>query len=228
MVPPSTELLPSAAPSSVHHFVATPDEGVAGGQREGRCGKAEGAQHAVVGDQQVAQLGTGVLDGAPWVLAAHQLVPDPALGRVGDLDEFQPPQLVGPCGHAGRRRHGTAETARAAAPVVMPGCGQSDPAGGVKSSQGLQAAGQLGLPAGVQEAAQLADPAADFHAAGRAGSRDQRLDARQGFGIRERGGNPVLFVHALGVAQQEPICQVQVVCKRQPAGPARGCPARAG
>ena len=24
MVPPSTELLPSAAPSSVHHFVATP------------------------------------------------------------------------------------------------------------------------------------------------------------------------------------------------------------
>ncbi len=25
MVPPSTELLPSAAPSSVHHFVATPD-----------------------------------------------------------------------------------------------------------------------------------------------------------------------------------------------------------
>ena len=28
----------------------------------------------------------------------------------------------------------------------------------------------------------------------------------------------MLFVHALGVAQQEPICQVQVVCKRQPAG----------
>ena len=26
MVPPSTELLPSAAPSSVHHFVATPDQ----------------------------------------------------------------------------------------------------------------------------------------------------------------------------------------------------------
>ena len=27
----------------------------------------------------------------------------------------------------------------------------------------------------------------------------------------------MLFVHALGMAQQEPICQVQVVCKRQPA-----------
>ena len=26
MVPPSTELLPSAAPSSVHHFVATPEK----------------------------------------------------------------------------------------------------------------------------------------------------------------------------------------------------------
>ncbi len=66
-------------------------------------------------------------------------------------------------------------------------------AGGVQSAQGL-------------------------HAAGRAGGRHQRLDTCQGFGIRERGGNPVLFVHALGVAQQEPICQVQVVCKRQGAG----------
>ena len=30
MVPPSTELLPSAAPSSVHHFVATPRAGPGG------------------------------------------------------------------------------------------------------------------------------------------------------------------------------------------------------
>ena len=39
------------------------DEGVASGQRESRCGEAEGSQHAVVGDQQVAQLGTDVLGG---------------------------------------------------------------------------------------------------------------------------------------------------------------------
>ena len=95
----------------------------------------------------------------------------------------------------------------------MPGCGQSDPAGGVKRSQGLRAAGQLGLPAGVQEAAQLADPAADFHPASRAGSRDQRLDALQGFGIRERGRNPVLLVHVLGMAQQQATCQARIVCK---------------
>ena len=62
------------------------------------------------------------------------------------------------------------------------------------------------INASVQETEQNADPAADFHAAGRAGSRHQRLDTYQGFGIRERGGNPVLFVHVLGVAQQEPIC----------------------
>ena len=72
------------------------DEGVASGQRESRCGEAEGSQHAVVGDQQVAQLGTDVLDGATRVLAAYQLVPDPALGRVGDLDKFQSVQLVEP------------------------------------------------------------------------------------------------------------------------------------
>ena len=39
------------------------DEGVASGQRESRCGEAEGSQHAVVGDQQIAQLGTDVLGG---------------------------------------------------------------------------------------------------------------------------------------------------------------------
>ena len=73
------------------------DEGVASGQRESRYGEAEGSQHAVVGDQQVGQLGTDVLDGATRVLAAHQLVPDPALGRVGDLDKFQSVQLAS-CG----------------------------------------------------------------------------------------------------------------------------------
>ena len=46
----------------------------------------------------------------------------------------------------------------------------------------------------------------------------QYLDASQGFGIRERGGNPVLLVHALGMAQQQATCQVRVVCKRQGAG----------
>ena len=192
------------------------DEGVAGGQREGRGGEAEGPQHALLGDQQVAQLGAGVLDGAARVLAAHQLVPDPALGRVADLDQCQPAQLVHAGGHADRRRHGAAETARAAAPVVMPGHGQSDLAGGVERAQGSQATGQLGLPAGVQEAEPLADPAADFHAASRAGGRHQRLDARQGCGIRKRAGNPVLLVHVLGMAHWKSTCEVLFVCKRQP------------
>ena len=128
------------------------DEAIASGQRESRCGEAEGSQHAVVGDQQVAQLGADVLDRATWVLAAQQLVPDPALGRVADRDQFQSAQLVDACGHADGRRHGAAATARAAATVVMPGCGQADLVGGVESAQGLHAAGQLRPPASVQEA----------------------------------------------------------------------------
>ena len=123
-------------------------------------------------------------------LAADSLVPDAVaeitspdfLGeRLGHAQLRPPsaPQRVEPDRfhrHLGPGRREAADTARVAAAVVMPGCGQSDVAGGVQSAQGL-------------------------HAAGRASGRHQRLDTCQGFGIRERGGNPVLFVHALGVAQ---------------------------
>ena len=47
------------------------DEGVAGGQRESGRGEAERAEHAMFGDQQVAQLGRGVEDGAAGMLAGE-------------------------------------------------------------------------------------------------------------------------------------------------------------
>ena len=87
----------------------------------------------------------------------------------------------------GRRE--AADTARVAAAVVMPGCGQSDALTTKHLRKLVAAPGQCGAgPEGPCPA-------------GRASGRHQRLDTCQGFGIRERGGNPVLFVHALGVAQ---------------------------
>ena len=52
--------------------VVPADPAVAVGQLQGGGGEAEGAEDAVVGDDQVAQLGAGVADGAPGMLGGDE------------------------------------------------------------------------------------------------------------------------------------------------------------
>ena len=140
------------------------------------------------------------------VLKAHQLVPDAPLVVVGHLDQLQSTHPVDPPGHADGRGDRPAEPARPAAPVVVGGSGQCKAVGGFQSTQGPQAAGELRPPVGAKELEQFADLPADRGAAGRARCRQQRLDACQARGARQGGRNPVLLVHALGMAQQRSIC----------------------
>ena len=60
------------------------DERVARGQSEGGGGEADGPQHAVLGDQQVAQLDAGVLDRSARVLLGDHSVPQLQLAAVAD------------------------------------------------------------------------------------------------------------------------------------------------
>ena len=116
---------PGHAMQLAHAPVGVPaDEGVARGQCQGRRGEAEGPQHAVLGDQQVAHLRADVLDGPARVLAAHQFVPDAPLVVVGHRDQLQSAHPVDPPGHVDGRGNRAAEPARPAAPVVVAGSGQ--------------------------------------------------------------------------------------------------------
>ena len=194
------------------------DEGIARGQRQGRGGEAQRAQHAVVGNQQVAQLGSHVTGGAARMLALQQLVPDPPLVVVGDRDQRQPLDEVGPCGHVRRGGHGPAETARPAASALVAGGGQLDAAVRVEGAQRLHAAGQLGPAAGVLESERLADPPTHLGPAGGAGLSQQVLQSIDAVGAGERGSNLILLVHTQGMAQGKHKSQVLSMGQRQAAG----------
>ena len=142
------------------------DEGITRGQRQGRGGEAQRAQHAVVGNQQVAQLGAHVPGRAARMLALQQLGPDPPLVLPADLDQRQPLDEVGPRGHVRRGGHGPTETARLAGPAPVAGRGQLDAAVPIEGAQRLHAAGQLGPAAGVMESERLTDPTAHLGPAG--------------------------------------------------------------
>ncbi len=193
------------------------DEGITRGQRQGRGGEAQRAQHAVVGNQQVAQLGAHVPGRAARMLALQQLGPDPPLvlpddldqrGRPqrllpDDLDQRQPLDEVGPRGHVRRGGHGPTETARLAGPAPVAGRGQLDAAVPIEGAQRLHAAGQLGPAAGVMESERLTDPTAHLGPAGGAGLSQQVLQPIHPVGAGECGSNLILLVHAQGMAQDK-------------------------
>ena len=184
------------------------DEGVAGGQRESGRGEAERAEHAMGGDQQVAQLGPGVEDGSARMLAGDEFVPGAALVLVADLDELQVAHQVDPGGQADRRGHGTVQTARAATLAVVPGRGQVDLAGGFESAQGLHATGDLRLAAGIEESEPGADPPANFGAAGVTSVGHEFPDLDQRCALRQCGRDPMLLIHAPEMAQSDVKSQV--------------------
>ena len=179
------------------------DEGITRGQRQGRGGEAQRAQHAVVGNQQVAQLGAHVPGRAARMLALQQLVPDPPLVLPDDLDQRQPLDEVGPRGHVRRGGHGPTETARLAGPAPVAGRGQLDAAVPIEGAQRLHAAGQLGPAAGVMESERLTDPTAHLGPAGGAGLSQQVLQPIHPVGAGECGSNLILLVHAQGMAQDK-------------------------
>ena len=179
------------------------DAGIARGQRQGRGGEAQRAQHAVVGNQQVAQLGAHVTGRAARMLALQQLVPDPPLVLPEDLDQRQPLDQVGPRGHVRRGGHGPAETARLAVPAPVAGRGQLDAAVRIEGAQRLHAAGQLGPAAGVMESERLTDPTAHLGPAGGAGLSQQVLQPIHPVGAGECGSNLILLVHVQGMAQDK-------------------------
>ena len=196
------------------------DEGITRGQRQGRGGEAQRAQHAVVGNQQVAQLGAHVPGRAARMLALQQLGPDPPLVLPDDLDQRQPLDEVGPRGHVRRGGHGPTETARLAGPAPVAGRGQLDAAVPIEGAQRLHAAGQLGPAAGVMESERLTDPTAHLGPAGGAGLSQQVLQPIHPVGAGECGSNLILLVHAQGMAQDKYTGQVQLYG----ATAARTCP----
>ncbi len=101
------------------------------------------------------------------MLAPDEFVPEAPLGLVDRLNQLQPAHLIDAFRHVHRRGRGAAQTARAAAPVVVARRGQDDAAGRLERAQGLHAAGDLRLAAGFPEPEQLADPPANLGAAGR-------------------------------------------------------------
>ena len=160
-------------------------------------------------NQQVAQLGTGVLDSAAGMLAGDEFVPDAPLVLVADLDELQAADLVDPRGQVDGRGHGTLQTARVATlAVVVTRRGQVDLAGRFQGAQGLHATGDLRLAVGIEESEQGADPPANLSAADVASVRHEFADLDQRWALRQCGRNPMLLIHAQGIAQSECTCQV--------------------
>ena len=70
------------------------DPAVAVGEGEGGGGEADGAEEAVGGQEQVAQLGAGMAGGALGMLALDEFVPGAALLVGADQVEAQPLDLV--------------------------------------------------------------------------------------------------------------------------------------
>ena len=172
------------------------DEGVARGQGEGGGGEADGPQHAVLGDQQVAQLGAGVLDRPARVLAGDQRVPQLQLAAVADLDQSEFPHLIDPFGHVPGRLDRAAETARATAAMAVPGSRQLDLAAPLELAQSLHAAGDLQPVPGIPEPEQRTDSPANLGAAGRGCCRHQCSDLGKSLVLGKRRRNPVLLIHA--------------------------------
>ena len=123
--------------------VVPADPAIAVGQGQRRGGEADGAEDAVVGHGEVAQLGADMAGGAAGMLAGDKFVPSAAL-RVG-RDEFQGEALdVGDAGgdvDGGRDR--MAEAAGSAGCPAGQGRGQLDATAPVENAQGLEATGDL-------------------------------------------------------------------------------------
>ena len=176
--------------------VVPADPAVAVGQLQGGGGEAEGAEDAVVGDDEVAQPGAGVADGAPGMLGGDEFVPDQAALVVGDEFEGQAARVLDAGGDALRRRDGAVEAARGAVPALVERGGQLELAAVVEDAQGLGAAGELGTAQGVEEAELGADAAGDGAAPGQVLVLLQGLDARDGLRKGQSLEDAVLLVHA--------------------------------
>ncbi len=125
--------------------VVPADPAVAVGQLQGG-GEAEGAEDAVVGDEQVAQPGAGVADGTLGMLGGGEFVPDQAALGGGDEFEGQAARVLDAGGDALRRRDGAVEAARGAVPALVERGGQLELAAVVEDAQGLEQLASWGRP----------------------------------------------------------------------------------
>ena len=146
--------------------VVAADPAVAVGQLQGGGGEAEGAEDAVVGDDQVAQLGAGVADGTPGMLGGDEFVPDQAALVGGDEFEGQAAHVLDAGGDALRRRDGGGRGGAGSRARLVERGGQLELGAVVEDAQGLGAAGELGTAQGVEEAELGADAADDGAAPG--------------------------------------------------------------
>ena len=156
---------------------------VAGRDRQGRGGKADRPQHAVLGLNQVAQLGPDVDHGALRVLAGDQFVPGLPLWRgrhQGQLQAGQRPDGGGNRLRCGDRLAESPGTAVAVAAAMARGR-QLDASLALQTAQGFLAIRHLEFAASVEEAEFPAHVAGERGPAGVAGLRQQHLEGRDGW-----------------------------------------------
>ena len=171
------------------------DPAVPVGEREGGGGEADGAEDAVAGQEQVAQLRAGMAGGALGMLALDEFVPGAALLVGADEVEAQPLDLVDNRGNEQGSGDGPSEESRQAATAVADGRRERDAAAGVERAQGLEAASELRLAESIGEAEFGAHAVGEGSAMGEALGCEQRRDARQALGTGHCLENAMLLLH---------------------------------
>ena len=148
---------------------------------------------------EIAQLAADESRGALWMLLSEQRVPYPALRLV--LDHYQPQAFdIAHLGrHLDRRRHRCIQAAGRGPLRMGTRRGQRELARGLQHLERLQASGELGSPAGIDEAELRADLAGEGGAALERTVCHNGFESRLGFGRAQCVEDLALEPHGAGL-----------------------------
>ena len=138
--------------------VAPADPPVAGGQPQGRGGKAQGPQHPMVRVDQIPLLHTRMNDRPAGMLAAHQFRPHAPVGLRGHRTHPPVRQIRHRRRNRHRVRHGHPQTARRMTASVRPGRRQDQMPRRLLRSQHGQTTGKAQTPPPVAQIKRLVHP----------------------------------------------------------------------
>ena len=175
--------------------VAPPHPRIARAKTQRRGRESERAQPAMVRADEIAELAADESRGALWMLLSEQRVPYPALRLV--LDHHQPQAFdIAHLGrHLDRGRHRRIETAGRGPLRMGAGGRQRNLLLRLQHIERLQASGELGSPAGIDEAELRADLAGEGDAALERTVCHNGRKARLGLGRTKRVENLALEPH---------------------------------